>query len=556
MKKKTLVLNLLVISILVLSTMGAAEYKFGDGWKIPKKSRKLGISGPMPESSLGISSDAMMSQDTLLSFLPKLSAGPAQIIAKSWGLSTLDGKKLEDVYEAGIDNPVSVDSTFYENDPSMAVNPTNEQVVVVFNNYVDNSGAMSCLATASFDGGDTFSYENYVIVPQLNTGDYCSDPVVRFSPDGKYAYYFYMNMFNSTSFTTSDILMQKASGTNPATLIGTPVVVFEGGSDFMDKEWGDVHTYDQRVSGGANAGVLYASATKFYSNGDCAIVFNVSHDYGVTWQYSVTDPYMLDYSAGCSRVVQGSRPIGGNNGFVIVCWYDSHTDGYLAGSFYIDCIANDAKGLGTSSNWSTYFSPGGLRKYELAEFLGPNSSYHRWQSAMYPSLAVDEEGMAYIAFTADPTSNRNDTEAGNVYLTYRWLDYDVHDKAWKAPVAVGSGSTAQGFATVAARYDPSTNKYFIYVGYGDYTSQNKGYNTTYRKGTRSPRPSSNALPSIVFGSKVKVSDRVSVSDHLSIGDYIDSAVTARRYHIVWTDRADAYDKFDEDDDVLHDVFVP
>jgi hypothetical protein len=237
---------------------------------------------------------------------------------------------------------------------------------------------------------------------------------------------------------------------------------------------------------------------------------------------------------------------------MMVCWYDSHTDGYITGSFYIDCVANDSFGTGS---WSPYFSPGGARKYELAQWLGPSGDYHRWRGAMYPSLAVDEEGMVYIAFTSDPTSNQNDVEAGNVFLTYRRLDANV-TLAWKAPIAVGTGSTAQGYATVTARYDPSTKKYFVFVAYSDYSSQNKGYYTVYRKGTRLPVPLSGVLPSTSFGSKIRASDRLSMSDDLFIGDYIDSALTARRYHIAWTDRADAYDQYDADDDVLHDVFVP
>lgn len=553
MKNRIGVFNWLIISVLVLSTMGAGEYNSAGSGKNPQVNRKLGIPNPMPESELGISSDVMMSQDTLQSLLPKLSTSSAQLLEEAWGLSELNNKGLGDVYTSDLDNPVSVDSAFSENSPSMAVNPTNEQIVVVFNSYIDDTGAISCLATSSFDGGDSFNYNDYVIVPQLNTGDYCSNPVVRFSPDGLYVYYFYMNMFSSTSFLTSDILMQRASGTNPTTLIGTPIVVFEGGSDFMDKPWGDVHTYDQRVSGGANAGVVYASATKLYSNSDCGIVFNVSLDYGVTWQNAASNPYLLDHSVNCDRVIQGSRPVGGNNNYMIVCWYDSHTDGYLNGFFYIDCATNNDRGVGA---WSLYFSPGGARKYELSARLGPSGDYHRWLGAMYPSLAVDEEGMVYIAFTADPNSNQNDAEAGNVFLTYRWLDADAAVLLWKTPLTVGTGSTAQGFATVAARYDPSTKKYFVYVAYGDYTASNKGYNTVYRRGTRSPKPASGSLPSIALGGKIKASDRVSMSDDISIGDYIDSAITARRYHIAWTDRADAYDQFDADDDVLHDVFMP
>lgn len=552
MKKRTSMLNLLIVSMLALSAMGAGRYQPAEGGKSPSDARSFGIPEPVLESELNIPS-APMTQGVIRSFLPKMSGGSAYIIAG--GGKTPDNRKTVNGSSSGLDNPVSVDAKFQENQPSMAVNPTNEQIVVVFNHYFDNdTGTLSCLATSSFDGGDTFSYTDYVILPVLNAGDECSNPVVRFSPDGEFAYYFFVNLYGSTGGTTSDIVLQKASGTNPTALIGAPIVVFEGGTDLMDKEWGDVHTYDQYKTGGIYAGTLYVSATKLYSSGDCAIVFNVSYDYGATWTYAVDNPLALDYRADCFPVVvQGSRPIGGNDGFMMVCWYDSHTDGYGTGSFYIDCRAND--NYGGDGNWFASFSPGGLRKYELALQLGPNGTYHSWRGAMYPALAVDEEGMAYIAFTSDPTANQSDAEAGSVYLTYRRLNSTVAT-AWKTPIAVGGGANAQGYATVAARYDPSTNKYMVFVAYGDYVSSNKSYNTVYRKGTRSPVPVSGVLPAVVFGPKVKVNDRISMSDSDFIGEYIDSALTARRYHIAWTDRADAYAPSGADDDVLHDVFVP
>jgi len=46
----------------------------------------------------------------------------------------------------------------------------------------------------------------------------------------------------------------------------------------------------------------------------------------------------------------------------------------------------------------------------------------------------------------------------------------------------------------------------------------------------------------------------SLSDWVFIGDYIDSAATMRRYHLVWTDRADKLDIFDPEDDVFADRF--
>lgn len=167
---------------------------------------------------------------------------------------------------------------------------------------------------------------------------------------------------------------------------------------------------------------------------------------------------------------------------------------------------------------------------------------------MFPTMAVDPEGFIYIAFAFDPTDSNTDTQAGDVYVTYNNSPYSY---GWVTPKAVGTGTYAQGYPTVSARYDPFTNKYVVYIAYSDYVSKNLFYHTVYKRGTRAP-----GSWTLSLGAAVKISDVPSLSDYLFIGDYIDSAVTSRRYHVVWTDRSDQRSIYDYDDDIVHDFVVP
>jgi hypothetical protein len=343
---------------------------------------------------------------------------------------------------------------------------------------------------------------------------------------------------------TSDIVMVRADGYDPTNLFTGPIVVLNDYGDFLDKPWGDVAYYDFT---GASNGAVYVTATLFGSSGNCGILFNASTNYGATWTYSDMG-LVLDSSTGCSRVVQGSRPIGNPySGWVTACWYDSTSDG-IGGVFNIDCWSNDSWGSGT--NYS--FTAVNNMKYELPQWLGPMNSYHRWWSGMFPSLAVDNTGLLYVAFAADPTSSQIDVESGNVYLARGW----PVPGGFVAPVPVGTGRTAQGFPTVTARCDTRTVRCYSYVAYFDHLSSNKFYNVVYRKGTRPM--SFTSIGSLGFGRKVIISDVPSWSEANGfIGDYIDSSViSGRRYHVVWTDRSDVSGPLDPDDDVMHDMFVP
>jgi hypothetical protein len=534
-----------LLTILVVLTMlfsfGRAETRSLAQGQTPPWAANATPSATSPQ--VRVPSGQPMTTEMMLKHLPKLSAGAAEIVAARLGVTEIAGKKLDFSPRTGLDNVINTDDNTNENEPSLAVNPVNDAIVVAFHH--DYPASSECIAMVSYDGGNTFNYYNYVFLPLQAPGDTCSDPVVRFSPDGTVAYYFYMDIAGA-----SDIVMVRAAGYDPTILLdASPIVVLNDYGGFLDKPWGDVAYYDFT---GASDGAVYVTATLFDSSGDCGILFNASTDHGNTWTYGDTG-LLLDFSGGCNPVVvQGSRPIGSPySGWVTACWYNSRSDGFLNGQFNINCWSNDAWGNAGLGNNYFFIAVNGMR-YELPYYLGPNSTYHRWFGGMFPSLAVDNTGLLYVAFAADPTSNPYDVESGNVYLARGW----PIPGGFVAPVPVGTGSTAQGFPTVTARcYTTTPPRCYSYVAYFDHLSSNQFYNVVYRKGTRPM--SFYSIGSLGFGGKVKISDVPSWSDYWFIGDYIDSSViSGRRYHVVWTDRADVYGPYDTDDDVMHDMFVP
>ncbi|MEJ5240309.1 MAG: hypothetical protein WHS87_03850 [Anaerolineales bacterium] len=542
--------RLLILMVLVFLTSGALGAGRLESTRPGFASQQIaGLSSTPALLSEINPSPASLTASALESLLPKLSGRPANILARQLGKKMLGGKKLEGSTSpiTGMDNIESADGYDWENEPSMAVNPQNPSIVVVFTHYYNATSGGSCQAIVSYDGGVSFDWIHDYVYPPVPSGGGCSDPVVRFSPDGSYAYYLYMDVDASGH---SKIVLQRASGYNPTSLIGTPVTVFEHPDYFVDKPWVDVSYYDL-----ANPGVVYVTATWFDASGFSYITFNVSANYGTTWGYAPNNPVAVAWITSSSLLVQGSRPIGvrlSGNGYLSICFYYSNADGIRNSTYSTPCVAhNSYGGVFGSGSWSPFFYPGGVHKYELSQWLGPSSTYHRWWGGMFPSLAVDEQGMVYVAYTADPNTNQGDIEAGNVYLARFFIDTLAGSTL--PPVLVGSGTTAQGYPTVAARFDYATGKYMVFVGYGDYLTGNAKYNTVYRKALRAP--SGSGIFNLPFGGKVKVSDRPSSSDIWFIGDYIDSALTGRTYHIVWTDRSDV-PILDEDDDVLHDMFVP
>ena len=491
--------------------------------------------------------------------LPKIGSQVAfQKIARQLGLTQWRGKPLDppsrkaETQRVTLDQPVdSFDGS--QNEPSIAVDPTDESIVVVFaHNEANFSGYVNaCSIYLSFDGGVTFFYADDA--PLLNLTDTCSDPVVRYAPDGSVVYFNYMSIRDDAS--SSDIVVTVGDGDDPITFVSGPTIVLPGFADFVDKNWLGVHTFDSADGTPDGAGYVYVTGTIFFAGGTCGLLINRSSDYGVTWDFGL-GLALGGLSSDCdTSFLHGSRVEGGPGQQVLACYYNSEADGYapavappvLSNRFDITCVSS-------ADRWDTQSAPitaANNVPYELNYYLGPNEQYHRWFGGMFPAIAIDHLGAAHVVFAMDPTASKVDAESGNVqYVRSTASATNPPYGTWTARVTIGSGARAQGYPTVVARRSNLTAKSYIHIAYYDHyrskaAAPNLIYDVRFRKSING---------GATFAGPVTVTDVPSLSDYEFIGDYFDSAATMRRYHLAWTDRGDKTDIFDLEDDVFADRY--
>jgi hypothetical protein len=516
-------------------------------------------------------------QAFLTGIVPMLGSGfAAERFAKKLGMTSLMGKRLDTPTvrvkaprspRAGVDNYVSGDYYGWsssQNEPSIAASPLDQNLVVAasHNDFNFSGVPNACSIYLSFDGGENYSYiaDTPLSTTATVADQLCSDPVVRFSPDGRVFSISYMDI--DTLNDIDNIRLDVWDGWFLSNLgSSTPLPSFPG--EFLDKNWHDVHTFDA-ADGTADGGqIVYATSTLF-SGTLCGILLNRSSDYGFTWDLGGGIGVLIDFVDPCATgvvpLLQGARPIGGPGQQVLVCYFDSGPDGWSAGNltttipsnkFGIACKSSGDRGTTISSLFYASINI----PYELFFWLGPNANYHRWWGGMFPSVAIDHLGVAHVAFAADPNANKVDPESGNVYTTrnLQGAASPPYATLWTARAAIGTGSMAQGWATVVAQRVVNSNKPIIYIAYADHYKsaalgagkQNLIYDVRYRK---------SIIGGGTFQAPVTVTDQSSLSDFLFIGDYFDSSTTSRRYHVIWTDRADKFSIGDFEDDIFADFF--
>ncbi len=482
---------------------------------------------------------ASAQEQFLQRIMPYLSTRVMLRVAQRLGVTELNGKRLDvpskdaEALSPRVDQPVGSDPSDDENEPSVAANPVDERIVVAFSHHGDD-----CAYWVSGDSGVSWQGPN--VVPLSQAGDFCSDPVVRFSRDGAYAYLAYMSVREDLS--TSDIIVHRLGNWSCCPVSWStsdgPAIGTSGG--FLDKPWVDVHKF-----GGSSASALYLTFTFFVDSGPCEIWFGAWESYGTS---SVTLQPVAS-SSGCGTgsdpVLQGSRPIGGPGDEVLVCWYNSEADGFLNGAFDIRCRRSPNKG----QNWDPQVTAANNVAYEVPQWLCPSApSYHRAWPAMFPALAVGPDGSAHIVFTRDPTLGAANAECGNVvYTRSPGPPYAV----WSSLKTLASGSQFQGYATIVAQQRP-LGGCNLHLAYYDHRFSPKsalnGLYDVFR------RQSKNCGAS--WGRAVRVTDVSSMSDFIFIGDYIDTASTNRKAYVAWTDRGDILSIFDFEDDVFVDQWAP
>lgn len=501
-----------------------------------------------------------------------LSTGPMLLRAATMGVTVIEGKDINSGKPAknkkgrGHDVPIGVNPVIHENEPTVAANPVDSSKLVAGSHYIGNTGN-SCVAYTSSNGGA--SWTSPVAMPHLTEFSNCSDPVLAYAPDGSRVYYTYMDiksLFEETpttiTFTDDWDIVVSYSDDNGKTWTG-PVLALDGDPTTItfDIETGEILFFEPGFQydkpwistplDTSQKNWVYLTTTRFDSfidaPSECHITFTRSGDKGATWDA----PTLLDSSSGgCGNVVvQGSRPAGGKGNNVLVAWYHSGTDGWLAGNFQIRTRLSTNHG----ASWGSIVTAV-TDSSEAPFWLGPEVFYHRWWGVMFPDVEIDGGGAAHIAYTHDPAANPepgfSDTpEDGDIrYVTSSGQPYN----AWSAPLTVNDDGMvrAQGWATLETQ---TKNKLTtVYLIWED-----------HRLSPELPTefPNSPNLYYDIFGAKkgfgssgwftnTRVSDMTSISDFVFIGDYFDLAANDKFVFGIWTDRRDKTEIFDFEDDVF------
>jgi hypothetical protein len=460
-----------------------------------------------------------------------------------------------------LDVGIGIHPTKHENEPTVAANPKDKKKFVAGSHFSGPPAptANRCVGYTSSDRGETWSAP--FAMPHLSPLSACSDPVLAYAPDGSRVYYAYMDI--KQIFTPGpparitidlDIVVSYsdddgATWTGPIiALDGSPTIIifttpmtFILGFDY-DKPWIGTHVDDKESTW------VYVTATRFdnFLPFGIHIAFARSGNQGVLW----SGPTLLESGSGLAPavVVQGSRPIGGVGGEVLVAWYNSGTDGFLSGSFRIRTRR--------SSNNGATFDPAvnaAVDSFELPFWLGPFAFYHRWWGGMFPDVEIDAGGEAHIVYTHDPVAGSTTPEDGDIrYVSSGGPPYTF----WSLPVTVNDDGLgrAQGYAALETQHGGNSST--LHAIWEDHrlspdvpavfpNSPNLYYDIFY---SRKP-------PGGGWFNNFRVTETSSINDFIFIGDYNDLSAVNKVFAI-FTDRRHRTSIFDFEDNVFGSQIIP
>ena len=462
-----------------------------------------------------------------------LSGIPMQIAAKEQGVSMIAGK---DISQAGgppgnakppklKDVEIGDDPTRTENQPAIAANPTDKKKLVAGSHFAAplTPSTNRCVAYRSSDNGATWTAP--FTMPQLSDSSACADPVLSYAPDGSRVFYAYMDIKPNNDW---DIVVSYSDDDGQSWT--GPIIALNAQPGFLyDKPWIAAHV----DSGESNW--VYVTATQFstVAGGTDFIAFTRSSNKAESWS---NPPTLLD-SAASPIVVQGSRPVGGLGGEVLVAWYNSGSDGWLNGSFNIRTSRS-------GDNGATFDPPVNavMDNTELPFWLGPNASYHRWWGAMFPDVEIGPDGQAFIVYTHDPVAGSTTAEDGDIrYISSQGSPYN----AWSNPITVSDDSSgkAQGYA--ALEVGNGGQLHAVWEDHRLSSNSNLFYDCFY---SRKPRGTD-------WFSNFRVGETSSMSDFIYIGDYIGITSNNTTLFCIWTDRRDKLSIFDFEDDVYGSLII-
>jgi len=203
--------------------------------------------------------------------------------------------------------------------------------------------------------------------------------------------------------------------------------------------WIDVHTFPSNSAANSKVYVIAQTFDRRNSLTTSHTVFAVSNNHGASFR----PQQELTVNHGFLP-----RVIGGKDQDVLACWGDSDNPD----TFDIRCRTSSNFGV----SFGKEFTAVNNKSFPLPGFLGPNGTYHEWADGMAPALMITNNGVAHIAFAADPVKGSTTAEDGDIFYVRSRPPYS--GTSWTAPRRLNDGTDhkAQGHPTITAKRDPNS----------------------------------------------------------------------------------------------------
>ncbi len=452
-----------------------------------------------------------------------------------------------------------------QDEPTIAVNPTNTDNVVVGNHERQGPAfpaGILCVSQASTDGGATWGSHNAMplqgpVFPATG-GHSCSDSVLAADNNGNF-YFSYLDLYRFTAPLRVDVLVAKS--TNGGASFPSFTVVAQGagsgaGAEDPDKQWIEVDRSPQSP----HQGNIYVTYSDFST---LTIKFRKSTDGGASFQPSPTSfgtvvsdvgfqTFSAPYACGAdtcldvtTRYMQGSNIAVGANGDIYVAYGDftetetfDLTTGAFANAQMNAAKIMVAKSTDAGATWTRTVardmcSPAPCRSAGTDSHETKNTPVFR--VGTIPFIGAGPNGkLVYVTwaewnsvtFSFDPPTNRDFAVSDGETRFARSTDGGA---TWEPAIRVNddAGTADQFFPALVVspygtiqeiwadrRLDPSGVDYDIF--YATSTNNGKTFSTNTPVTTTASNPRGTNF----------------------VGDYIDidGASGAMKVHAVWTDR--------------------
>ncbi len=430
----------------------------------------------------------------LIAFIPQHKEGT---------VSTSPPPVPEEVLEVGKNLCLTPNVPESNNEPSIAVNPTDpDNIVAAGNDYGTPLGDAWVGYYTSTDGGKNWTrnlipgyYDPLHPKPGEPLWGYkgAGDPVVAFGPDG--TCYISGIAFKRNPMTPgrfSGIFVARSTDKGKTFEVHM-VISSMTAATFHDKEWLAVNP---------NNGHVYVTWTAFNLYAASSLVFSKSTDGGVTW----STPVVISDLREMELQVQGSAIVVDRNNTIHVVW--------------IDFATNTVRYASSNDEGETWTQPRSIASVKPLPSSLPNGDY---RTPTLMAMAVD---------------NSNSTYAGSLYAT--WNDYSTgdadilliysrdHGKTWSEPILVNNDNTTndQFFPAIAV-----SDKGWVHMIFYDRRDDpdNTLLSVYYARSTDG---------GLNFTNQTNITTVMFDGDNSSgpfIGDYLGIACGPTKAHAVWCD---------------------